>query len=82
MKKPVSNWAVLLWIAAGLFAVVQTLYVAPNYLPTVSGAIWSPWELIRETLRSLLFPIGVLAGLGALIELADQIRWHTLHPPK
>lgn len=78
MKKPICKWAIVLWIAAGAFAVIQAF----NFVPSVSIGALSPFELIGSIVLHSFFQVGLLAGMGALIELVDQIRWNALHPPK
>jgi hypothetical protein len=74
MTKATNKWAIAMWVAAGLYAVgllVQllgansALVAGPGYLFTFL------WDVFQ---RGALY-CGMLAGLGALIELVDRARW-------
>lgn len=79
MAKPTSQWAVVLWIAAAIVAAAHAFYWADYGRTHDAGPLF---EVVGGFVRATVFPVALLAGLGALIELVDQIRWNALHPPK
>jgi hypothetical protein len=66
-----------MWVAAALYVfalTVRILGVNANYVAH-GGLISLLWEMFGSGALS----VGMLAGLGALIELVDQIRWDASH---
>jgi hypothetical protein len=77
MTKPTSRWAIAMWVAAGLYVfalAVRILGVNGAYIAH-GGLISLIWEMFGSGALS----VGTLSGLGALIELVDQIRWDAAH---
>jgi hypothetical protein len=73
MKKPVSQWAVAMWIISATIAASYLLQLFPNLQ---SGA---GFAAVLDTVHYALWPVASIAGLGALIELVDQIRCDAKH---
>jgi len=74
MTKPTNKWAIAMWVAAGLYA----LGLLAQLLGANSGLVSQPgyaFSFVWETFQRGALYCGMLAGLGALIELVDQIRW-------
>lgn len=80
MRKPTNNWAVALWVLAGIVAVGQLLEVAtftkPDHFANGGGYVWVAWSYVR----TISLAVGQLAAFGVIIELIDQIRWNALPP--
>lgn len=74
MRKPVSFWAIALWIAAWLVAIVEFAgYVSANIGRTNLFTAFA--NIGWGGLRGALFYGGQLAGLGAIVESLDRLRW-------
>ena len=81
MTKPTNKWAVGMWIAATLYGagLLAQILTGNNALLSQTGFLASfIWEAFE---RGALY-CGMLAGLGALIELVDQIRWDAINGTK
>lgn len=81
MKKPLNLFAVVLWLLAVVVIVGDAAYLLtpqPAFTPQPTDTYYvvSYWFSARNSLVSA----GVLAALGVLIELLDQIRWNTRPP--
>jgi hypothetical protein len=76
LKKPIHKFAIILWAAAVLFAVSDLMsFNYARHLPR--GDSFSDYlEPILVFGRGMLVTCGILAGLGFIVELLDQIRWH------
>jgi hypothetical protein len=80
MKKPINKFALAIWAAAfalALMDVFQTWSIYNNLSAVSREVSESPLVLqsVVQAATGFLFQIGMLAGIGALIEVADRIRW-------
>ena len=79
--KPTNKFALTLWIVAVIFvladvptvvalksAIMNSRYPVGVQMPILWSNVW-------VELRSALLGAMQLAGIGVLIEIADQIRW-------
>jgi hypothetical protein len=79
MKKPVNKFALFAWIVAVVVALanvteIWTLSASFAHLSQREGAgLLSP--VVTRLLTGMLVQVVELAGLGAIIELIDHIRW-------
>jgi hypothetical protein len=79
MRKPVHGFAFALWVLAGAFLFVEIFILLA--FPRVGGTnpnvlLYGYWV----TFRNAVAMSGELAGIGIIIEIADQIRWRGLSP--
>ncbi len=83
MKKPLNKFALALWMVAAAFAVADFfwLYSTAQQLKALAPRDIDPLppQQILMTVQSVLTVGGLLASMGVLIELVDQIRWHLVH---
>ena len=82
MKKPINKFAVVLWVAAVVVAVLNAFQLEEIQSITqqsagIAGFNHLPMQFILRSLSGIIMPAVTLAGLGALIEIVDQIRWNT-----
>lgn len=78
MKKPINKWTIAFWIAAGVY-VLGAAEPAFGVFREQGFELGLLFVLLYEAFRQSIFAAGMLAGLGVLIELVDQIRWDALH---
>jgi hypothetical protein len=88
VKKPINKVA----LALGVLAVVYALLCIPEVIAILSQPAAVKSSLMAEMLNSYIlrnllrtagstiYGSGVLMGLGALVELADRIRWNAQLP--
>ena len=80
MKKPISRFALALWIVALVLVFAdgfETWSIYDN-LKSVSHQVGESRLVIQsvvQTLGGFLFQIAMVFGIGALIEVVDRIRW-------
>jgi len=74
MKKPISKWALGLWIMAVIYVVGAAIYVFKLPLPAGTEL----FDIVWLFFRGAALWATLLAAFGALIELVDQIRWKML----
>jgi hypothetical protein len=83
MKKPVNKFAVFLWIVAGItaFADLVEIWTLSASFAHVShdGASYLFSATAARLLTGMLVQVAELAGIGAVIELIDHIRWDAKH---
>jgi hypothetical protein len=82
MKKPLNKFALLLWIAAAVVAVINIVQIcyALEALKLMAQQANEHFFVVRSFFNAIsgtITPVVTLIGIGALIELADQIRWNT-----
>ena len=74
MRKPLNWVAVAMWVLAAAvllvwaFVLFRFLHSYPIQMLNVGNTVYG------------VFEAAVLFALGALIEIADQVRWNTLPP--
>jgi hypothetical protein len=79
MKKPLNKISILLWVAAVLVATINIaqIYFSVEGLQALYREASETHLAVRTFLAALdgtITPVAILIGLGALIEIADQIR--------
>ncbi len=84
MKKPVNKFALFVWIVAGVtaFADITQIWSLSASLAHVSQQDGGSFLFSSTAMRLLvvaLVQVAMLAGLGAVIELLDHIRWDAKH---
>jgi len=79
MKKPINKIAVAIWIVAGVlflgdtYSFLRLREVMAHYTQPDASLLPSQlWSIVHSGLFTLAF----LVGVGIIIELVDQIRWH------
>jgi hypothetical protein len=82
MKKPMNRFAVAMWVAAAVVAVLnafqfQELQTITQRSAGIVGFSHLPMEFILRSISGVIMPTVMLAGLGGLIEIVDQVRWNT-----
>ena len=80
MKKPINKFAVTMWIFAGVVAILNTFEVWSivenmRLVAREAGQAYLVTGTILRSIGAVIAPVVLLIGLGALIELVDQIRW-------
>lgn len=78
MEKPKSRWAIAMWTAAAVYGIgimAQILSANAALLSQQGPLAILMWVILQPGALSC----GMLAGLGALIELVDQIRWDAVN---
>ena len=83
MKKPLSKWAIFMWVVAvayllGAFAAYRAAshYGAFEGMYLLNPSILE--GLFSGIVRPTLFSAPLMIGVGVLIEKVDQIRWSAL----
>ena len=78
MRKPINKWAIAFWVAASAYVlgVAEPVFEVFRDHSFDLGILFA---LLYGAFRQSIFATGMLAGLGILIELVDQIRWDALH---
>lgn len=79
MTRRTNIWAKVLWVGAALVAAAHAIYWIEYGREHVE---LTTFKLLSDFLRYTAFDAGMLAGLGALIDLVDQVRWDLLHKPE
>jgi hypothetical protein len=82
MKKPINKFAVAMWVAAAVVAVLNAfqfreLQALTQQSAGFVGLSHLPMQFILRSISGVIMPTVLLIGLGALIEILDQIRWNT-----
>lgn len=84
MKKPLNKIALALWIIAALFVLVQAWSLVEMFRTSAEIGKDQYFLVLGSVSRlvqsAVIFP-AVLTGMGALIELVDQIRWAFVRAP-
>jgi hypothetical protein len=80
MKKPINRFALALWVVALalVFADAFETWSIYENLKSVSHEARESYLVIQSIVRTIggfLFEIAMVFGIGALIEVADHIRW-------
>jgi len=80
MRKPINKFALVIWVIAlalALMDVFQTWNIYNNLSAVSREVLERPFvvQSVVQAVTGFLFQIGMLAGIGALIEVADRIRW-------
>lgn len=80
MKKPVSMFALTLWICACVLALLYAFETWSIYenLRIVSQQASETRYVVQSIVRTIsefIFQIAMLVGIGALIEVVDRVRW-------
>jgi hypothetical protein len=78
VRKPINKWTIVFWVAASVY-VFEAAEPAFEVFRQQGFDFGLLVALLFEAFRQSIFAAGVLAGLGVLIELMDQIRWDALH---
>ena len=81
MKKPINKFAVAMWVTAGIVACLNAIEVwaIAESMRDVARQAAETYVVVQGVLRAasaIVAPTILLIGLGALIELVDQIRWN------
>ena len=81
MQKPVSKWAVAMWISAVVYSIGEIVPAAIAYNQYgISDITWT--QAFGPALRHVFFNGAILVGLGVLIETVDEFRWNNLSEDK
>ena len=80
MKKPLNKVALALWIVAILFVLIEIwttvdMYRSMTQIHGDGDNVYLVGGSIQRIIQSTVGATAMLAGLGMLIELVDQIRW-------
>jgi len=79
MKKPVNRFAATMWIVAVAVVALDIISVYSTFesLRAASQSSTTYYYVVMRLngLVVTVAPVAMLVGLGALIEIADQIRW-------
>jgi len=80
MKKPINKFAVMMWAAAALVAIVNGAQVYEvlaglNYSYARGGTVFLVTHSFLAAITGTIAPVALLTGFGALIEIMDKIRW-------
>jgi hypothetical protein len=83
MKKPVDRFAIALWVLAVVvilgtaFSEYSVQFYVQRAEPNITlyEVVGSAWRLVSAGIATA----ALIAGLGVLIELVDQIRWNALN---
>ena len=76
MKKSLNQFAIAVWIVAALYAVLELAQVL-MYYRQLSGTTETPLVIASSVIRGMagvFAETALLVGIGAMIELLDQIR--------
>src|ERR1700723_1540417 len=80
MKKPTHAFAVVIWIAAILFAASELPFIVLNWRNArtqlqFGDPFYSAAEMAFDVSRSVIVWIIPVAALGFVIDLVDHLRW-------
>jgi hypothetical protein len=84
MKKPINRVAIIFWVLAvayPIFGIASALLLNALRQHTINDPMlpqanaYFAFSTILVQLRASVLNFAILAGMGYLIELADQIRW-------
>lgn len=78
MKKPLNKFALGLWILAGMYLIAEIwAYLYFLHLNTELAMLGRPRQFpaFLDMPPTLVLSAAVLVSLGALIEIADKVRW-------
>ena len=84
MKKPVSRFALAIWVIAGIYLAV-TLFgfvflMSETLISSKTQADHMVISAMTGTVSAGIFKTALLASLGYIIELLDHIRWGLRRP--
>lgn len=85
MAKPVNRVTFIIWVIAVMVPFVNLIQVfvtfaTLKFAPDLTVLITRGFFLV---VTGSLEPIGMLVGIGALVEIADKILWHLeQHSPR
>jgi len=81
MKKPINKFAVAMWVAAAIVALISVAQVylgtKASFLSFTNGDAVNLWAVrgFLAAITGTIAPVMYLVGFGTVLEMVDQIRW-------